>query len=95
MLYYRRKVPEYVSSVLEVKIDVLPTPGRDSNPAIRSMSSHLVDELFKNGVNVVLGWDPECGSSLDVESNCSYGLQRSPFCYAHINVNGGGNSSLV
>ena len=79
-----------------MKIYVLPTPGRDSNPAIRSVSSRLVDELFKNGFDVVLGWDPERGFSLDVEANyCSYGLQRSPFCYAQISVDGGGNSHPV
>ena len=79
-----------------MQIDVLPTPGRDSNPAIRSMFSHLVGELFKNGFNVFLGWDPVRGFPLGVEANCcSYGLQRSPFCYAQINADGGGNSHPI
>jgi hypothetical protein len=44
------------------------------------MSSHLEDELFKNGFNVVLGWDPERGFSLDVEADCcSYDFKEARF----------------
>jgi hypothetical protein len=53
------QIPEYVSngrlarqqtrSGLEVKINILPTPGRDSNPAIQLLSSRMVAELYQTG----------------------------------------------
>lgn len=79
-----------------MKIDVLHTLGRDSNPAIRSLFSHLVGELFQNGIYVLLGWDLERGFSLDVEANFfSYEFKRNSFCYAQFNVDGGDNSHPV